>query len=198
MDEPETEIKETVPEPIVLQVEGEDALRRLKGSGFALTVNTNKRPQGITPQELLQDEVFRRADLLQAIKKLIRTPRQRSSVFKFKEPFQNDKWNTTFIRRVIWDAPTTELGGHKFGGRVHGNFSVRVTHFSKIHVDRDALKDAILENLLNKDIQTLHINIRAFNLNAITLQRYFRKEEETEKGRAIANLSERLAELSTS
>lgn len=192
-DEPPTELREAAPDPVVLRVEGENRPRRLKGSGFALTINTNKKPQGATQRERLRDEIFRRADLLQALERLRRDPQQRRSVFVFKPPFQTDFWNSRFIRRVIWDKPTTELGEHKMGGRVHANMSIRVTHFSKIHLDRNALQAAILSNLFNPNIQSLHINIRAFNLNAVTLARYFRKEEETAKGREIASLAERLA-----
>lgn len=186
-------MREATADPVVLRVEGENRPRRLKGSGFALTINTNKRPEGATERERVQDEILRRADLLQALERLRRDPEQRRSVFVFKPPFQGDEWNGRFIRRVIWDKPTTELGGHSMGGRVHANLSVRITHFSKIHMDRNALQRAVLSNLFNPNITSLHINIRAFNLNAVTLARYFRKEEETEKGQAIANLAERLA-----
>lgn len=195
MDEPEIEIEEQPDLPPSLQIEGEAQPRRLKGSGFTIVINTNKRPQGNTERQRLEDEIFRRADLLQAMERMRRTPELRRRLFKFLPPFQNDSFSSRFISRVIFDKPTTEVGTTRVGGRVHGNMSIRVTHFTKIHVNRSELEQAILGLLFNQNIQSLHINIRAFNLNAVTLSRYARKEQETEKGRRIASLSERLAQL---
>jgi len=184
MNKPETIIEETPEYAVTLDIGG--STRKLSGSGFSVVINTNKQPRGATPRAQLQDEVFRRADLLQAMERMRRDPDIGSKIFKFVAPYQDDQWATPYIHRVILDKPTTELGTNKFGGRVHGNMSFRITHYSKIHMDSNAIKREILGHLLNPNIQSLHVNIRAFRLQAVTLSRYNRKEQETPIGRSIA------------
>ena len=191
-DSPEVILEDTPEFPVSIQLEGESTPRRLSGSGFSIVINTNKQPVGTTDRELLRDEIFRRADLLQAMEKIRRDPNIGNKIFNFNAPFASDRWAKPFIIRVVLDKPTTELGTNKFGGRVHGNMSFRITHYTNIHVDRNRLESEVLGHLLNPNITSLHINIRAFRLNAVTLSRYNRKEQETPLGRSIAR---RAAEL---
>lgn len=178
--------------PPNILVDGKE--RRLAGSGFAITINTNQSPQGEDPEARRRDEILRRADLKQAVMRILRSPTQRSQLFLFREPYQDDFWSNTVIKRLKVHSLTTELGGKQ--NRVHANLNFGVTHYSKIHVDRHFLRQAILDNLFNKSIGNVHLNIRAFNLNAITLARYNNKERGTEKGRQINDLADRLASLS--
>ena len=194
-----------------LNIQGEPRPRKLKGSGFTIVINTNKRPQGNTAEEMLRDEAFKRADLFGAYDVLRKNAKLRARIFKFVPekppkkrppnwqpiPYQGDKWNSTFIKRAVFDQPTTEVGLTKIGGRVHLNASIRITHYSNIHIDKVELQKLMLglmfaHNEPPYDLKSLHINFRAFNLNKVTLARYASKELGTERGRQVQSLVERL------
>ena len=170
--------------------------RKLAGSIFSVTVNTNKRPFGLTPQGVRNDEVFRRADLLQAIQRMMQNPAQRRTLFRFLPPYQNDVYGRRVIVRLHFGRPTSELGTHRMGGRVHANFVIRVIHYSRLQIDPVEMKRAILANLKNRAIRNLHLNVVGRNWHQITLLRYINKERASTTGREVAQRAEELASLS--
>lgn len=149
-------------------------VRPLAGSGFTIVINTNKRPIND------EDEFWRRADLRNAMEKMIHSPEQYRTLFKFRSPYDLDTFNSETISKINFGKPTVEVG--KKMKHIHGNLVIQVSHYSRIHIDRDELKRHILTNLHNKDIRNLHINIRAFNANRDTLLRYNNKELQSARG----------------
>lgn len=152
-------------------------MRQLAGSGFAIVINTNKIPKS------REDEMWRRVDLMHAMKTLQRTRSQYASLFNFLTPYDTDTFNNRTIAKIIFSHPTTEVGTKN--RRVHGNMVIQVSHYSKIHIDRNMLKQHMLANLHDKSIRNLHINIRAFNANRDTLMRYNNKERDSALGQEM-------------
>lgn len=142
-----------------------------KHSGFLITISTNYRPK--TKEEAKEcGEKLRKA-----VKAMLSDETNLAKIVKFLPPHEDDRWGPDKIIRVTSQF-VIERGRDKRGQRIHSHAVLQIDHRSKIHLDKQGIKDVILPEMAGGctcNIKNLYINIKYIR-NGRGIRDYLTKE----------------------
>ena len=142
--------------------------RRLRNSNFFITISTNVKPrtaqEGSAIGSLLEqgtDRMFSE-DVLPAF-------------FRFLPPFEKDTYQAN-LKEIDVDK-RVEIGSRPRGGRVHSHALMEVVHDSKIHLNYDAMRQWLRENVRHPRITGWHLDVQTIRGNRRAILDYIRKSD---------------------
>lgn len=129
-------------------------------SNFLITINTNYRPY--EDSENYQEVSRRLANFVDGLF-TGGDPERVKSVLRFLPPYASDAnspfW--TYIERARVLASGIEVGNDPRGQRVHAHIQWQVTHRTKIHIDRVALRDMAQAAINHPLVKGMFVHVRA-------------------------------------
>lgn len=142
--------------------------KKLKFSGFRITVNTNYQPKSQSDS----DELV--AKLKHALKQTLGT---KDAIEKITTILQPGKiWDSSTISSVEVDF-AAEIGDKPQGARVHAHGTVKIHHYTRLQLDIAKIKSLLLHYINHPDVKSLHINVEATSNPDLDWDNYVRKKE---------------------
>lgn len=126
------------------------ANRKVYHSDFLVTVNTNFRP---TTEDELQDMSN---NLEHAMDSMTHAEGLREIVTVLRE---GESFTAGFVREVHSEV-AVEVGGSKYGGRVHAHATIKIAHYSRIRLNPLAIRDYIVRELNSDKVKNVHVDIK--------------------------------------
>lgn len=141
-----------------------DDNNKLHQSNFLVTINTNVKPMSPEHEEELSQDLFNAFESALDME-----------VFEDFITFRRANEGMDRVEQIEIPDWATEVGEDPQGSRVHLHALIKIRHRTKIHLNREAIKSYILEQLKSKGVKNIYVNIQFLPDNELAVKQYIHK-----------------------